>query len=466
MPRSPYHRPIITEDEALQALPRIIPRTKATPIPTPSIFDEPTYCLKVNKAWAAHFLGVILTGMNQPDTWKPDETHDVEWARNQVVEWVAKFLLENDCMPVDPCCPETNDLLLQVVNNLVTIITQNTTIIDNSQTIIDNGDTVIEQNYTAIYNQYLEQYNQYVTNNSFQQTWNNMIYDGTPQSLAPSIGDNFSDDGGTEGRLCAAVQAFVSQQIGTYGVQANLRDTVGGITAGLLVGLAAALTLITGGLSAIAGAAIAAAVLYDQAAWQSMLNDVEAQRKVRCCMFDNLKGQPVTEESFQHAFDDYCGFDPGSNAGKLAQQLANSVTYYHDDYLAFLRFYEMVNAGNPADCECCGDLDMILEVGTPSNIGATLEFTGGDSGHQWRLRQSTISPDAPPEHPNARITVIVESTGRCFNVHHSSQAYDFGAQTECVGGVDDNSTTRSTAASWENDIDSYLEIYCDGEAPL
>src|SRR5215213_98496 len=425
MPPPPYRRPIITEDEAVKALPRVVPRTKATPIPTPSIFDEPTYCLKVNKAWAGHFLGVILIGLNQPDTWKPDETHDIEWARNEVVEWVAKFLTENDCMP---CCDETNELLLQVVNNLVTIITQNTTIIDNSQTIIDNGDTVIEQNetvveqnYEQIINQYFEESNTYTQNSYDQRTFNFMLYDGTNESVGPNVPDDFDGEGDAagDGALCAAIDRYQTSALFQYTNNINGVARFVGVSSAALAGLLVAQSVWTVGISAAFGVAVAAAgAAFGGAviAWNNSVNDPEARLQARCCMFDNLKGQAVTFEVFKASMTD-CSFEVGTNESNVAAAL-HTQNQDQGNYLAFVRaLSEAQGTGDATNCACGCDDDIVLE--DFSGTGCVITPMGNCI---YRFSQSTVTPTASP--PEGRRYFSFRDIGlRCLKVEFAPEPY-------------------------------------------
>jgi len=101
MPTSGYYRPIITEEDAVKALPRVIPRTKATPIPAPGIFDEPTYCLKINKSWMAHLSGVVAA-LDQPDTWIGTED-EIFATRNMIREWLIAIYNGSMCQPGTSC---------------------------------------------------------------------------------------------------------------------------------------------------------------------------------------------------------------------------------------------------------------------------------------------------------------------------------------------------------------------------
>lgn len=363
MPRPPHYRPIITEGDALQALPRIIPRTKPTPIPAPSIFDEPTYCFKINKDWAGHFLGAILISLNQPDTWKADETHDVEWARLQVIEWVAKLLTEDQCMP---CCDDLVEQITELVSinntmltNIVTIVTNLTTVINNQTTQIDNSETIIEQNLQQTYNQLVTNYNQQLNINQEYTTLNQMLYDGTPESIAPNIGTNWNDSG--DGALCAAVKRYVEKAIYDRTNEINIDYAAESAVINAIVVAMAAAAGLTVGASAAIGAVIAGANLaagLALSAWNASVNDPNARLKVICCMYDHLKDQPVTPETFKASVND-CSFDVGTNESNIAA-LIDGANQIDDNYLAFLRAMTGAPASDDSECQCC-DVQLVAD---------------------------------------------------------------------------------------------------------
>lgn len=422
-------RPIISDIEAVERVPNYVARPNPAPIPTPNIFDEPLVGMCINAEWAAHFRGAFDI-LDQPDAWLGTD-EEIFLARMQVTEALLMFM--GAC---NMCCDEEVAALQELVALNTTIVTNLTTIITNQTTEITNNQTIIDQNNTQIYNQYTQQYNDYVANNTIQQQYNNMLYDGTPQSLAPSVGADFSDGSGSaEAILCAAIKSWIAQQMYTYGSQANMVTTGTGIAAGVILGLGAALGVLTGGASIIAGAAISASILAGATVWNNILNDQLAQRKVRCCMYDALKGQPITESNFQHAFDDYCGFEQGSNEALLAQQLSNSTTYYHDDYLAFLRHMQASTSaqgdGSDCDCSCDNDINLYDIDGT----GCTITYLGECI---WRIVQNATTPDGGNPHYHAS---VADREGRCIIFHEVAGFEDqsddgFAAGTGCCGSTD------------------------------
>lgn len=83
-------RPIVTEDERVRAEPRYAPRISPAPIPMPAIGDDPAACVRVNRSWVPHLLGV-LAALDQPDTWQG--TASAIWAaRQQVRELMLELM--------------------------------------------------------------------------------------------------------------------------------------------------------------------------------------------------------------------------------------------------------------------------------------------------------------------------------------------------------------------------------------
>lgn len=316
-------KPIVGEDEAIYRLPRFVPRTSPTEIPTPNIFDEPHVCLKINAEWASHFIGA-LDALDQPDTWIATD-EEIFAARQQVRE--AILMLSGEC---EMCCGETNVLLEQIVNQ-------------NSQLTVSN----IQQDF-----------NTYITNNNNTQNLNQMLYDGNPQSIYPDAGADFNTTG--DGRLCAAIDAYINGQIYIHGNEAsNLQFAATGLS-GAFIALGALLGVITGGVSIALGLAVSTLIFAAANVWESILNDPDAIRKVKCCMYDALLDQPLTRANFQTSVDS-CGFDGGSNEATLAQQISHDNTYYEQNWLAFLRAMAQSAdiSSDACSCDCTDDIVLV-----------------------------------------------------------------------------------------------------------
>lgn len=305
------------------------------------------------------FWGALNT-LTWSKNWQKDEAHTAALVARVWDDVIAQarvqFNLREECMPFDPCCPETNDLLQQLVTLNQTIVENQTTIInnqvvqiDNSQTIIDNSETVIEQNYDQQMNNYTQQFENWTVNNQTVNTLNQMLYDGTPQSIASNLGENFNSAGGDDA-LCGAINRYTENIISEYTAGVNtaawaagaIGAAVGAIIVGATLGAAAPFV---GAWGLILGGAAGASL----AVWNVAQADLEARLKVRCCMFESLKDQPITFENFNAAVQD-CGFDPTTNEGRIAGLIQDNAT--EANYLAFLRNLGQGN-GNASDCSCC-----------------------------------------------------------------------------------------------------------------
>lgn len=342
-------RPIIGEDEQVWRVPKYAPRPNPLPIPTAGIFDSPCVCFSINAEWAGHFLGV-MDALDQPDAWVGTDA-EIDAARNQVRE--ALLML----MGGGVCCEEQ----LAALTELVTL---NTTMVANLTTIISNQTTVINQGDTNNLNQLITQFNQYQTINQSLTQLNQMVYDGTPQSIAPNIGSNWdgaADDAGN-GALCAAIKRYVESCIYNKTNEVIQDALAAGAVSNALIAICAAAAVPSLGVSAAIGAAVAVANLaigLGIEAWNESVHDPEAKRKVECCMYDALKGQSVTQTTFKASVND-CAFDVGTNESNIAA-VVNDANQLDDNYLALLRSINGAPDNNDADCLCDCDDDVVLE---------------------------------------------------------------------------------------------------------
>jgi hypothetical protein len=121
--------------------------------------------------------------------------------------------------------------------------------------------------------------------------------------------------------------------------------------------------------------------------------------------------------------------------------------------------YDEIAEGLEYECPCvpeippCDD-DLVM---VPVN-DCTVTFV---SGHTWHVQQTNLIGTIDG-HPNARYAAIKDQFGRCFKIASASQAMDYGNQIPCSDSIDPNSMIESQSASWENDIDTLLDIFCDG----
>jgi hypothetical protein len=418
---SNQNSPIVGDDEAVQRLRYFVPRPSPSAIPTPNIFDEPLVGFCINAEWAAHFRGVF-EALDQPDTWLGTD-EEIYAARQQLAEAFLVFM--GEC---DMCCGEEIELLQQMIVQNETIITNLTTIVVNQNTTIDNSQVVINQNDQTIIEQATNIYNNQVINNQNMTEYNTKIYDGTPQSIAPNLGENFDSDGGDDA-ICGAVKAYIDKVINDYSTRVNLQALAFSIAAGAATAL---FTLVTAGaglpLAAVAwGFLSTTAVAGSAGLWNAIAADEAAKRKVYCCMIDSLRGAEITQDNFKTAVLD-CGFDPTTSEGRIAGLIQNE-SNNDGNYLAFLRALG-ANAGHAADCNCDCEDELILEDPTYGTVITSL------GNCIFRFVQTTITmPD------NQYYAQAQDSLGRCIRFEvvegYEGQSDDGYAEGDGCCGDDD-----------------------------
>lgn len=208
---------------------------------------------------------------------------------------------------------------------------------------------------TLIYNSYVTQYSSWVSSNLSTSILNQILYDGTPESLYPEAGANFDSEG--EGVLCAAIENYINSLIYMHSSRAAIESAV---AAGIAAAIATFLAGVTFGISIPVGIAISAAIGVSSLAWRSILNDPAAVRDVRCCMYDSLVGQALTLENFQTSVLD-CGFTGSNNNAILAAVINDDNANYAENYTAFLRALSQAHAESAENCQCGCDSDIELE---------------------------------------------------------------------------------------------------------
>lgn len=269
-----------------------------------------------------------------------------------------------NCM-FDPCCEGDGEKLTA----LISLIEINNT---NQIEIINNQTTVINQTNEVIYQNAVNQYNEWVTNNTAVSVYNQQLYDGTPQSINPNIGENWDDDNDI---LCAAIRRWIDYVIyaETLTITQEAQATAAITTAFAAALIAAAAP--TAGIGAVAGivvGAVGALAGFAFNNWLAAMNDPELRRKVYCCMYENMQEQPVTEESFASSVDD-CGFDGFSPEANIAVRV-QTYNRAQANYLAFLRMLGQTTSGNEADCMC--DCDNAAEIVTSGEYGNVVTNMG------------------------------------------------------------------------------------------
>lgn len=387
-----HGRPIRNEEDILSRA--FAPRQNPLPAPTPAIDDAPYVCLIVNVEWVSHVLGVLET-LNQPDAWQGDET-EKHRSQNEI-QHLLEMLMTGDACMIDPCCPETNEILTEIkvlnqtiVTNQVTIINNQEISIEQNTTIIDNSETVIEQNTEQVINQYFDQSNAYTQNSYDQRTFNLMLYDGTNESVGPNVPEDFDGEGDEdgEGALCAAVDRYQTSALYQQTNNINGVARFVGVSSAALAGLLVAQSLWTAGISAAFGVAVAltgAAFGGAVIAWNNSVNDPEARRKARCCMFDNLKGQAVTFEAFKASMND-CSFEVGTNESNVAAAI-HTQNQDHGNYLAFVRALSEAQGtvGSTENCAC----DIVL-VNAQDVVFPFTTITRVPGTNTWHIQNSVL----------------------------------------------------------------------------
>jgi len=397
-------KPIVGDDEAVYRLRYFVPRPDPLPIPDTNIFDEPLVGFCMNSKWASHVLGV-LEALDQPDAWIGTD-EEIFLARQQISELAVK--LGMDC---DMCCDEEIAQLTALVELNTTMVTHLTTIISNQTTLITNSETNITQNIEQMYTDATNIYNNQVTNNSNVSNLNQMLYNGTPQSISPDLGENFNSHSEGDDKLCAAVGTYIEKVVNDYTTRCNLAATAFSITA---AGAAALFTIVTGG-AGLPAAAVAwgflstTAVTVAAALWNAIAADSGAKRKVKCCMYDSLKDQAITLANFQNAVLD-CGFDPSTFEGKIAGLIQDESN--DSNYLAFLRALGQATGGHASDCDCsCEDA---IELYDFAETGCIITPLGNCI---FRIEQDTANQQfgEPEDYYHAS---AADTLGRCiqFNI--------------------------------------------------
>lgn len=332
------------------------PRQNPLPAPDLAIDAAPYVCLVVNMSWVSHVLGVIET-LNQDDAWQGD-ADEKDRARQEIQKLIEQLMTGDNCV-IDPCCPEDQVLLQQIIELNTTIVSNQVTLINNTSTLITNSTTVINQNNTQIIENYINNYNQWVYNNHEVNVLNQMIYDGTPQSIAPNLPtDDWSSDAieASTDALCLACKRYLESVLNTLHFALALTVIAASAAEGAALVIGVGLGVITAGASVVCGWALAGLISAGTAVALDIMNNPVTQRKVLCCMFDTLKNQPITPESFK-TIGTGCIDDDNPNVATLAD-MVHQGAQVESQYLAFLRLLsESQGSGNDNDCDCCQEIE-------------------------------------------------------------------------------------------------------------
>lgn len=321
------------------------------PKPVPDLetaHDEPQICVKFSAALVPYLLG-LLEIYRWEDRFRGDEAD-----RKRGVAIFAELmciLQETDMC----CCDETNELLRQLLTAQRTAA--NST---NAQIAL-----------------------------TLQQ-----LDDGTPQSFAPNApvmwDGNYEEGEFSNADYDAALCQAVKDMMGTALTQAgNAIGFAGAITAGIIgaigffVPVAAPVTSIIGfitGLTTIA--------------FQAMLDDAEAIRKVVCCVLRGLHGRELNRVNLAFALaNSNCEWENANQS--LIAEVFSKATMNEDTYRAFTRHYTSLLSTGSGDttCECCEDGPILrLDYRFQGYAGETEPLHPVRESMSWSGNVLTITP--------------------------------------------------------------------------
>lgn len=201
--------------------------------------------------------------------------------------------------------------------------------------------------------------------------------DGTPGSFAPGAPETFTGNEGQSGSeaqrreaaLCRAIERFMSQCIRAVHDFLTAAEVIGGA-------LSSAVTY----FNPVAGYIMAFFVTAGASTFQAMAADEEAQRKVRCCIYDALYGSEITFENFKNAAIG-CSDGENLNVAYLADQVMRAQMSTESNYRAFVRILNEEHAATSeedtaADCECEESCTLEVIAGWDGGVGAYGESLG------------------------------------------------------------------------------------------
>lgn len=298
--------------------------------------------------------------------------------------------------------------------------------------------------------------NQILAQNAAQAAQNQGIYDGTPESIYFNAGTDFDSNGA--GILCSAIANFIGQTIGFVGARTALAAAlIAGTTAAAIAALGAMAVFGPGGVI-VAGLVLGTSLAIALADFEEAWSDTNAQNKVRCCMFDALTAQPLTEATFATSLDG-CGFDPDSHEERIRMGIAPLLAD-SGNWLAFLRCLNIAADDGTEACDCaCAVEDIVLIALSPSTTVTKLTDT------TWHVVSSWL-PGDDPARPSARAANIADQFYRCTNFVSSSQGMVDGTLKDCDNvdqfslGFPAGNGIRVTFRQDAEDIDTVITIAC------
>jgi len=286
----------------------------------------------------------------------------------------AEFQLmdeSNPCM-TDPCCPETNELLRQL--------------------LAAQGQTV---------------------GLTLQQ-----LDDGTPQSFAPEAPTNWDGESADSpysndsynNALCSAVNDFLASAIRDAGVNLGLAATIGGLISGAI-----------GIVNPVAGFVVRVVVGLTAAALTAAMNDTQAVQNVVCCIIRGLKGREVSASTLAGSLAaSGCALSDANE--QVIATVFNTYASNLDNYRAFTRHYtgQLSTDDSANTCACCNSSNWRFDYRffkgqypDANYIPPSYEWTADN-----QITIQTFYGDDSPSNPadNQRGFRVYAPEGCCFRV--------------------------------------------------
>lgn len=293
----------------------MIARLQERVAPTVGIFDEPLRCYQVNEEWAAHIAGAVST-LTELSAWVGADDEQFS-----AIQSILQFLRGTGCFVLD--CAEVEDCLDQsdIIDQIVTF--------NFSQ----------QRNATPDHHTDL-----------------NTIYDGTPQSIGPSIPTTAPDQNSLhDNALCYIAEQIIASYAATKAAEISLKNGLQGWYQDLISGMRKIAPILPNWLFYLLGDELFGCVADFNDALV-VLTDPDAKLDLACCLREELRGVVITQAAWDAAIAT-CVASLTGNAGELACLFSgdNSLTHY----LSFLETYNNIlvrqNAGEDFVCLCVPD---------------------------------------------------------------------------------------------------------------
>ena len=287
-------------------------RQMARNAPAVGIFDEPARCYRVNEAWAAHIAGCVSI-LAEPEMWvgADDETH-------AAIQSILQFLIGTVCDVLD--CADVEDCLeTSPITDAIAIVSF----------------TQMEAQTQAHIDALL------------------LLYDGTAQSIGAAIPTTAPNlDSLQDSALCKALVSAVTQYAFTKAIKLQDDQGVSKFFQTLVLAIRTVWRDMPAWLAFLLGDELYGCALNVGAALLA-LQDSEAQFDVACCLYDDLRGVPMTQTAWDSAVSSCAASVTG--LGSVIACLLNGDNDL-SIYVSFLEFYNEAilkqQAGTNYNCLC------------------------------------------------------------------------------------------------------------------